>query len=517
MNDGLDTALLLPEVGEKPSKPYRSSPYTVREYVALPYAQRVAVDAACDLAAGLVRTAYADDTSPQPYTVGRPTKRCPVSTISPATLPPPTPMPLSTVHPAPSPALHTLNSPELIHHDAAHHDSLATSAVLAGSRNAADLLDVVSRYVTLTERQDETDWTYWGASPFVRGDTHSFAVNLALNIFKCFTSGKTGDVVDFVMFMEEVDEAGALVWLAAYFPDYYATPPVAAFPLADPAPEADGPACAYPGPVYGPLTEAIAKAAAPAAVAPAAPLALPGVTYQTTDYSLFHLLPENRAVNRQQVRKLVAQISRKNLLHIKPLDMTADLGVIDGQHRLEAARELGLPVYYRIGEQLDEEDIAILNATSKNWTGTDYLHHWSVKGTPAYQTLAAFMQRHPVLSFSNAKMMLSGLGEGGGKADIFRNGKWQVGPEEKAEATALLIERVANEVPSFKQAAHTGFVAMVYHCVARVEGFDPKEFMRKILANPRALVPCSGHKQWLTMFGEIYNHGTRAENRIRFE
>ncbi|MGI4871370.1 MAG: CHC2 zinc finger domain-containing protein [Janthinobacterium lividum] len=549
MNDGLDTALVLPTVGEKPSKPYRTSPYTVREYAALPYAQRRAVDAACDEAAGLIRTDYADDTSPQPYTVGRATKRASraqlaqlnpsvetspppakgapeapftqldmnVETLtpSPSTLQLPLTMPLSTVHPAPSPALHTLNTPERIHHDTTHPDNLATFAVAATApRNAADLLDVVSRYTTLTEDPDtQTEWTHWGTSPLLSGDTHSFAVNIGQNIFKCFTSGKTGDVVDFVMFMEEVDEAGALVWLAVHFPDYYAPEPEPT-----PTPEVVGPACAYPGLMFGPLAEALNEAATrPAAAAPAAPVALPGVTYQTTDYSLFHLLPENRAVNRQQVRKLVAQISRKNLLHIKPLDVTADLGIIDGQHRLEAARELGVPVYYRIGEQLGEEDIAILNATSKNWTGTDYLHHWSVKGSPAYQTLAAFMQRHPALSFSNAKMMLSGLGEGGGKADIFRDGKWQVGPEEKAEATALLIERVASEVPSFKQAAHTGFVAMVYHCVARVEGFDPKEFMRKILANPRALVPCSGHKQWLTMFGEIYNYRTNADNRVRFD
>jgi hypothetical protein len=71
--------------------------------------------------------------------------------------------------------------------------------------------------------------------------------------------------------------------------------------------------------------------------------------YQTSDYALFHLLPENRAVYVNHVRKLVAVITQSNLLHIKPLDVMADLGVIDGQHRLAAARELGLPVYYKIG------------------------------------------------------------------------------------------------------------------------------------------------------------------------
>lgn len=48
MNDALDAALVLATESDKPSKPYRTSAYTVREYVALPYAKRLAVDAECD-------------------------------------------------------------------------------------------------------------------------------------------------------------------------------------------------------------------------------------------------------------------------------------------------------------------------------------------------------------------------------------------------------------------------------------------------------------------------------------
>lgn len=69
MNDALDLALLLP-ADEAPSKPYRSSPYTVREYAALPYAQRRAVDAACDRAAGLVYSLHSHPAG-QPYRLGR--------------------------------------------------------------------------------------------------------------------------------------------------------------------------------------------------------------------------------------------------------------------------------------------------------------------------------------------------------------------------------------------------------------------------------------------------------------
>lgn len=245
----------------------------------------------------------------------------------------------------------------------------------------------------------------------------------------------------------------------------------------------------------------------------AAPVALDGTIYQTTNYDLFHLLPENRPVDLTHVRKLVAMITQSNLLHIKPLDVTAGLGVIDGQHRLAAARELGLPVYYKIGQQLSEADITTLNVAQKNWQGPDYLHFWTVKGRTDYVALTKFWGRHPSLSFSNAKTMLGGSSNN--RAQEFRAGTWKASDEPyKGEQAAVLVERVAAETP-FKQAMHTGFVAAVYHCIANVEGFDAKVFMEKISKQPRTLVPCASHKQYLAMFEEIYNYQTRAENRLR--
>jgi hypothetical protein len=246
----------------------------------------------------------------------------------------------------------------------------------------------------------------------------------------------------------------------------------------------------------------------------AAPVALDGTVYQTTNYDLFHLLPENRVVDLTHVRKLVAMITQSNLLHIKPLDVTADLGIIDGQHRLAAARELGLPVYYKIGQQLSEADITTLNVAQKNWQGPDYLHYWTVKGRTDYVALTAFRKRHPSLSFSNAKMMLGATNKG--SAEEFRAGIWKAGEAYKAEQVAELIERIAAEVPTFKQPNHSGFVAAVHHCVTSINGFDAKEFMRSILLQPRALVPCAGLKQFLQMFQDIYNYRKAEANRLRF-
>lgn len=117
--------------------------------------------------------------------------------------------------------------------------------------------------------------------------------------------------------------------------------------------------------------------------------------------------------------------------------------------------------------------------------GEDYLHFWTVEGKPAHQTLTAFRQAHPSISFSNAKMMLSSLGSNM-RLDEFNGGRWEITGLAEAEQVAQLLERIADEV-GFKKVHHTRLVAALYRCVASVAGFNPDHFLCKLNMQPRAL------------------------------
>lgn len=69
---------------------------------------------------------------------------------------------------------------------------------------------------------------------------------------------------------------------------------------------------------------------------------------KTKDYGSFKEINSNREVDQRHVRSLVAAIEQKNLLHVNPIVCNADMEVIDGQHRLEAARALGVEIYYTL-------------------------------------------------------------------------------------------------------------------------------------------------------------------------
>lgn len=75
---------------------------------------------------------------------------------------------------------------------------------------AANIVDIVQDYVTL--RRSGT--SYKGLCPFHDDKTPSFYVSPAKGIFKCFSCGKGGDAVHFIMYEEQVGYFDALRILA---------------------------------------------------------------------------------------------------------------------------------------------------------------------------------------------------------------------------------------------------------------------------------------------------------------
>ncbi|MBF9222526.1 hypothetical protein [Hymenobacter ruricola] len=118
-----------------------------------------------------------------------------------------------------------------------------------------------------------------------------------------------------------------------------------------------------------------------------------------------------------------------------------------------------------------------------------------------------------MISFSNAKAMLAANSDK--NAEEFKAGLYHACDAHNAETVANLAELIKAEA-NFKYAFDTRFVASMYYCITAVKGFDPKVFMRKLLHNPKALVRCATHKQYMEMLSGIYNYKTTETHKVRF-
>jgi DNA primase len=76
--------------------------------------------------------------------------------------------------------------------------------------DTADIVEVVSDFVNLKRRGQN----YVGLCPFHNERTPSFSVSKARGICKCFSCGKGGNTVNFIMEIEQLSYGEALRWLA---------------------------------------------------------------------------------------------------------------------------------------------------------------------------------------------------------------------------------------------------------------------------------------------------------------
>ena len=77
--------------------------------------------------------------------------------------------------------------------------------------NTVDIVGVISEYTKLEHRGND----FWGCCPFHGEKTPSFYINTSKQIYKCFGCGEGGDVINFVMRIENLDFMDAVKLLAS--------------------------------------------------------------------------------------------------------------------------------------------------------------------------------------------------------------------------------------------------------------------------------------------------------------
>lgn len=108
------------------------------------------------------------------------------------------------------------------------------------------------------------------------------------------------------------------------------------------------------------------------------------VIHETTNYDQFKKLPYNREVFQTRINALVCSLHQKNKLKQNPIIVDSDMNIIDGQHRLGAAQCMGVPIYYIIDDEFQEEDMIILNTTRINWSLLDFSRYYASKNNENY-------------------------------------------------------------------------------------------------------------------------------------
>lgn len=112
----------------------------------------------------------------------------------------------------------------------------------------------------------------------------------------------------------------------------------------------------------------------------------------TNDYSIFKFRNDNRddGISQSHVQSLMRSIEKKNNMEKNPIIVNTNMEIISGQHRLEACKNLGIPVPYIIDQSASPDDMLIYGIC-RRWTLSDILNFYVRNGNPNYVKLRDFI------------------------------------------------------------------------------------------------------------------------------
>ncbi|NET30644.1 MAG: ParB N-terminal domain-containing protein [Cyanothece sp. SIO1E1] len=248
---------------------------------------------------------------------------------------------------------------------------------------------------------------------------------------------------------------------------------------------------------------------------------------KTANLSQFKKLKGNRPVNSLHVARLADSIQEYGML-VNPILVNRDMEIVDGQHRLEAAKKVNSAIYYIEVPDYALEQVHALNLNQKNWSQKQFVESYAEIGIQSYIDLLDFYENNKDFSLSNCVLMCSSsTTESENKAikmnrgkiqklniNTIESGNWKVNDLDKAYRHAKNIRKLKTYFPDGYNTR--SFVGTMLSLFKNKKQFVFGEFMKKVEQQPAALVKSVNRTQYLSLIEDIYNYRRKEKVNLRF-
>lgn len=224
---------------------------------------------------------------------------------------------------------------------------------------------------------------------------------------------------------------------------------------------------------------------------------------KTKDYDMFIFREDNRSkIDYAHVEKIKNSIKSKNMLELRPILVNEKMEIIDGQHRLLAAKGLDIEIYYVIEKDLRPADIVLMNI-SKAWQLDDFLNFYVKNDFPEYVKLKKFVS-HNILSLKVALALQQGL------SNSIRH-EFKIGNYKYLDTDESIIQTCKETIEVIKRRnGFSGYTASSKFWMSMIKLFiHPKFEARKWFSNLVRMVDDCGPRSttigYQKMILDIYN------------
>lgn len=230
----------------------------------------------------------------------------------------------------------------------------------------------------------------------------------------------------------------------------------------------------------------------------------------TTDYDQFKKLEGNRPLNKGLLAAIHESVENDgNYLQFNPIIVNEKMEVIDGQHRLQVAKEAKKTIYYIIATGMRLEQAQILNSKKRQWNAYDFLRSYIASGKREYIVLDEIMQEYHFSIAICVKALMRNTSHQVAM-EKFRAGRFEIQDRAFGENLLGLLSTVREHSPDYCY-AHSGCQRAVKKLVEKLA--DPKIFERALVKYQTTITRRNSEKDYLKQFQLILDAG--GDNKIR--
>lgn len=227
---------------------------------------------------------------------------------------------------------------------------------------------------------------------------------------------------------------------------------------------------------------------------------------KTNDYSAFKSREDNRSIDRAHVNRLIMSIQARNLLDMAPMQVDENMYIIDGQHRLAAARKLNVDIWYEVVKNSKPEDIISMNI-SKSWGINDFFNYYVANKFPEYMKLEEYIKKNQI----NLRLgIVITSGRNHENSSEFRLGQYKFEGEQEVETLDLCHQTVdyIKKMNGFSLYASSNRFWMALIKLVRHENFQMEKWITNLSRMVHKFGPKVSQGDYLDMFMNCYNWKT---------
>jgi len=220
----------------------------------------------------------------------------------------------------------------------------------------------------------------------------------------------------------------------------------------------------------------------------------------------------------------VSSIRENNYLHLHPIIVDSNFNVIDGQHRLQAAKELNLPIYFFQEDNISERHVMTANTAQSSWTVDDIINFFAVRDRlPAYIRLQEIMTSTNlkpkgvfglIFGICNTKLL-----------DTIKRGNFKL-PSDQTQINEIIsnyqkfIEFVEQRRIKPRSMFSNSYFTQAFRLLVLNETFEINLFIKKLENKWFELRPQMSAQDYFNQLIGIYNwhnKGSKIEEEVSWE